>query len=92
MLAAYVCPRSHGAHRFAPDAHGVPICACGEIELSVDDQLTLIEVQAGALSGADPRRRRQFYERMAEIMRDHHPDRPDAFGSEWVDQMLTEEH
>ena len=68
----------------------MPVCACGEIELSVDDQLTLIEAESACLRIADPQARRQFFEHLAEIMRDHHPDQPEAFDGSWVDEMLAE--
>lgn len=40
----HVCPDSGGAHHYHPDANGVRLCSCGEVELTVDDELALIEM------------------------------------------------
>lgn len=47
----HACPASGGAHRFEPDASGVPICACGEIEVSPEMALMLTETDAGPFPG-----------------------------------------
>jgi hypothetical protein len=68
----HACPQSGGAHRFETDSNGVALCACGEIEMSVDDELAMVEMTAPPFPGdvMRPReQRRAFHERLSALLR-----------------------
>lgn len=58
----HTCRDSGGAHHYHVDDSGVPICSCGEIEMTAIDELDLIEMQQLPPLPAD--RARAFYERL----------------------------
>lgn len=66
------CLASGGAHHFVPDEAGVPICACGEIEVSPEEQLLEAELLGGPFPGdvlAPRARRRRVLMRVDAVMR-----------------------
>lgn len=42
----HACLDSGGAHHFYPDVNGVPICSCGEVQLTLEEHLILIEFES----------------------------------------------
>jgi hypothetical protein len=91
-----VCSVSGGAHVYQEDEHGVRICACGEIELAPEEELTLIEIMHDARTAPlRPRsERKRFVKKIADKLFEADPEGFRAeFGErdEWIESVLDEQ-
>lgn len=88
MDAPHTCPASGGAHRFRPDAAGVPMCACGEIETSPDEALWQAELESPPFPGevlTSRARRRLIVAGVDAMMRDK------GFGGMDIDRVHADQ-
>ena len=85
------CPaHEDGAHRFVAepgerdDEYAVRVCHCGEVELSPDDQLALIEASQDTLQNRlPPERALTFYTKILDMLEARDPQR---FAEEFGDK------
>lgn len=86
MTDGKACPATGGAHRFIEDENGVRICPCGEVEISIDDELMLAEVAHDATYGPlKPRLdRRRLVEKIAETL----AKIGEPVSNGWVEEVL----
>lgn len=45
---SHYCPANQGAHHFVADENSVRVCDCGEVELTPEEQMDLIEIAHAA--------------------------------------------